>query len=59
MQILKWKSNVGMNSAAQIQNIKSQMEQIQEQGGHRYWHYWRELRANLEKAYEDEELFWK
>lgn len=34
------------------------MEFMQEQGGKRDWHYWRELRANLGKAYEEEELFW-
>lgn len=59
MQILQWKRNADMNSTAQIQHIKSQMEFMQEQGGQRDWHYWRELRASLGKAYEEEELFWK
>lgn len=57
--ILKWQKKAGTHSAVQIKKIKEEMEVMQEQGGNRDWNEWRDLKDELSRAYEQEELYWK
>lgn len=57
VQILKWKQKANTDLVKQIQNIKQQMESMQEQGGTRGWNQWRNLKIVLNKAYGEEETY--
>lgn len=56
--VLEWRKKENLNSKSQIQQLKKQMEVLQENGGKRDWNLWYNLKFQLEKAYQAEEEFW-
>lgn len=49
-----WRKKETSNSKIKIQQLKDQMELLQERGGQREWDLWYQLRLQLEAAYNRE-----
>lgn len=56
--LVKWRKKENTNAKIQIQQIRGQMERMQEEGGNRDWDVWHQLRFQLEDAYKAEEEYW-
>lgn len=57
--LLKMKGTQVQNSATNIMTVKAEMEDMQQQGGQQDWTKWKLLKQQLDKAYTEEEHFWK
>lgn len=54
----QWDRLQGHNSAAKIQKLKEEMEELKKQEGRRDWVKWTELKTQLDRAYKEEESYW-
>ncbi|CAI9099319.1 OLC1v1036114C2 [Oldenlandia corymbosa var. corymbosa] len=58
MELNKWSRTQMLHSAKQIEIISKAMDEMKEEGDQRDWQKWKELKALLDKAYEEEESYW-
>lgn len=49
--VLEWRKKKNLNLKSQIENIKRQLEGMEEAGGQRDWNFWNNLKYQLEEAY--------
>lgn len=55
---MQWNKTNGTNAAITIQKLKQEIEEMQNLDGHRVWGHWHDLKAQLDRAYNEEELYW-
>lgn len=58
LALLQWNRTGQHNSSVRIQQIKEQIEELREAEGNRDWKRWYSLKAQLDMAYKEEEVYW-
>lgn len=56
---IRWKKEKKQNARRDIDIILKEMQQMQVQTGTRNWERWKQLKADLDAAYQKEEEFWR
>ncbi|CAA0810710.1 Unknown protein, partial [Striga hermonthica] len=59
LALLIWNRGIHTNAEHKIKRLSSQLEDMKDLGGNRDWMEWDKLKKELDKAYEQEESFWK
>ncbi|CAA0805858.1 Unknown protein, partial [Striga hermonthica] len=59
MALLKWKTSQATNSALLIDSYNAQLAVMLNQGSRKDWDNWMEIKKKLQKAYLEEEEYWR